>query len=144
MKHQISTKIKINAPKEKVWNILTAFDRYPTWDLFIKSITGNIAVGEKFHVHIDTMNFKPTVLVYNEFQEFTWLGHFIFSGIFDGKHSFLLTENNDKSTTLEQSEEFSGILVRFMKNKLNNEVLAKFKLMNEKLKEIIEEEIKAS
>ena len=140
MKHQINTSVIINTDTSTVWKVLTSFEKYAQWNPFIKSIQGNIEVGTKFHAEIDTMKFKPTTLVYKENQEFTWLGQLILPGIFDGKHSFILHDNNDGTTTLIQKESFNGILVRFMKNKLDNDILKKFNLMNEKLKEVAEGE----
>lgn len=138
MKYQINTSININADRSTVWKVLTDFEQYPDWNPFIKSIKGKIEVGKKFHAHIDTMKFKPTTLVYQENVEFTWLGHLLIPGIFDGKHSFILEENNDGTTTLIQKESFKGILIRFMKKRLENEFVGKFRLMNEKLKEVVE------
>ena len=140
MNHQISTSVIINADSSTVWKVLTAFERYSKWNPFIKSIQGKIEVGTKFHAEIDTMKFKPTTLVYDENKEFTWLGQLIFPGIFDGKHSFILQDNKDGTTTLIQKESFKGVLVRFMKKKLDNDILNKFNQMNEKLKEVAERE----
>ena len=140
MNHQISTSVIINANSSTVWKVLTGFEKYSKWNPFIKSIQGKIEVGTKFHAEIDTMKFKPTTLVYDENKEFTWLGQLILPGIFDGKHSFILQDNNDGTTTLIQKESFKGILVRFMKKKLDNDILNKFKQMNDKLKEVAEKE----
>jgi hypothetical protein len=140
MKHQINTSVIIKANRSTVWNVLTRFEDYPKWNPFIKSIKGEIEVGKKFQAEIDTMKFKPTTLVYNENKEFTWLGRFIFPGIFDGRHSFILQDNNDGSTTLFQKESFNGVFVGFMKKKLDNDILDKFNLMNKKLKEVAERE----
>lgn len=140
MKYQINTSVIIKANRSTVWNVLTRFEDYPQWNPFIKSIKGTIEVGKKFQAEINTMKFKPTTLVYIENKEFTWLGRLIFPGIFDGKHSFILQDNNDGSTTLFQTESFNGILVRMMKKKLDNDILKKFNLMNEKLKEVVENE----
>ena len=140
MKHQISTSVIIKADSSTVWEVLTQFENYPQWNPFIKSIQGDIEVGKKFQAEIDTMKFKPTTLVYDENKEFTWLGRLIFPGIFDGKHSFILQDNNDGSTTLFQKESFNGILVRLMKKKLDDDIFNKFNLMNEKLKEVAEKE----
>ncbi|PHR31990.1 MAG: polyketide cyclase [Fluviicola sp.] len=139
MKHQISTTITIHATVETVWNIFTKFEDYPNWNPFIKSIQGTIKVGESFQATIGGMKFKPTTKVYAPNQEFTWLGRLFIPGIFDGRHSFLFQSNDDGSTTLIQKEGFSGILVPFMKRKLDTEIKQGFEAMNEKLKELAEE-----
>ena len=43
---EIRTEIIINSKPEKVWDILTDFERHPEWNPFIKSISGNKKVGE--------------------------------------------------------------------------------------------------
>lgn len=140
MKHQISTSVTINSDISTVWKVLTNFENYAQWNPFIKSIQGNIQVGRKFKAEIDNMKFQPTTLVYEENKEFTWLGRLLFPGVFDGKHSFLLGENSDGTTTLIQKESFGGILVGFMKKKLDSHILSQFKLMNEELKTMAERE----
>ncbi|MDX2360178.1 MAG: SRPBCC domain-containing protein [Crocinitomicaceae bacterium] len=138
MKHQISTSIIINAVPASVWKVLTDFEAYPQWNPFIKSIKGTIRLGQRFDAEIGTMKFKPTTQAFEENKEFTWLGHFLFSGIFDGRHSFEIADNGDGTTTLIQKEEFNGLLVRFMKKKLDTEIVSGFNTMNEKLKERVE------
>jgi hypothetical protein len=138
MKHHISTQIIINKDVKTVWSIFTNFEDYPNWNPFIKSIKGTIKVGKQFQAEISTMKFKPTTKVFTPNKEFTWLGKLLIPGIFDGRHSFLFESNADGTTTVIQKEDFKGILVPFMKKKLNTEIKQKFEAMNEKLKELAE------
>lgn len=46
----LETEIIINAPADKVWNILVDFDSYPEWNPFILSFDGEISEGKKFKV----------------------------------------------------------------------------------------------
>jgi uncharacterized protein YndB with AHSA1/START domain len=64
---EIVTEIEINAPPSRVWEILTDFEKYPTWNPFIKKISGEAVRNEKLEVHMPdprggTMIFTPTVL----------------------------------------------------------------------------------
>lgn len=138
MAFQISTSIAISAPREKVWAVFSDFAAYPKWNPFIRSITGEVALHKKFKAEIGTMKFSPKVLVLEANSELTWIGRLLFPGIFDGKHTFLLLENEDGGTTFIQKEEFKGILVPFFKKKLSTEIVASFEEMNRKLKEIVE------
>nr|WP_319399219.1 SRPBCC domain-containing protein [uncultured Carboxylicivirga sp.] len=141
MAKEIKTAISIEASTEKIWSILTSFDKYPNWNPFIKELSGEVSAGNKIKVVIEpdgqkAMTFKPKVLSYVTNKEFTWKGHFIIPGIFDGEHRFKLIDNGDGSTTFVQSEKFNGVLAGL----LNLENTEKgFKLMNEKLKELSEE-----
>jgi uncharacterized protein YndB with AHSA1/START domain len=69
MAKEIKTEILINATPEKVWSILIEFDKYPNWNPFIKSITGNVLTGNKITVRLEPpeakgMTFKPKVLAF--------------------------------------------------------------------------------
>ena len=139
----IKTEIRINASAQTVWEFLTDFDEYPNWNPFIKSIEGQMDVGNKIIVQIEPpdskgMTFKPKVLTFIKNKEFSWIGHLLFPGIFDGKHRFELVDHGDNTTTFKQSETFKGILVPFFKSQLNVNTKNGFMKMNKKLKSIIE------
>jgi|TARA_R110000737_G_scaffold151521_1_gene180794 hypothetical protein len=135
MKKEITTSIEINASAEIVWNVLTDFEKYPEWNPFIHFIKGEPIVGQTVHAKIQNMNFKPKVLVFDKNREFKWIGKLLFKGLFDGEHRFFLTENSNGTTTLMQSEKFSGVLVKLFSKKLEKETYAGFIEMNEALKE---------
>lgn len=143
MKLEISTTIEITATYDKVWAILTDFEKYPQWNPFIKSITGNVTVGKTITAVIEppksnAMTFKPKILTYIKNRELSWLGHLIFPGLFDGKHKFEIIRSLDNTTTFIQSEQFSGILVFLFQKQLKSNTKKGFILMNEKLKELAE------
>lgn len=143
---EIKTEIAINASPQKVWTTFINFEEYPHWNPFIKSIKGQIDIGEKIVVNIEPsgakgMTFKPTVLTFIKHKELSWMGVLLFKGLFDGKHKFELIDNKNGTTIFAQSEIFKGILVPFFKKQLNKNTKNGFREMNEKLKEIVENEI---
>ncbi len=143
MPKEINTEIVINSTPEKIWSILTDFEKYPTWNPFIKSITGDVAVGNKITARLEPpeasgMTFKPTVLAFEKNNEFRWIGHLLFPGLFDGEHKFELIDNKNGTTTFKQSEKFGGILVPLFKKMLDTNTTNGFNLMNKKLKELAE------
>ncbi|MGV6862229.1 MAG: SRPBCC family protein [Putridiphycobacter sp.] len=140
---QIKTEIKIEATAERVWEILTHFEDYPNWNPFIKSLTGNVKVGEQIKVIIHPpeskpMTFKPKVLAYIPQKQLTWLGHFGFPGIFDGQHQFEIVTHEDGCVTFIHSETFKGLLVPLLKKQLNLNTKNGFIEMNKKLKQMAE------
>jgi hypothetical protein len=140
---EISTRIVINAPANKVWQVLTDFAQYPSWNPFIKSITGEAKVGNTIVALIEPpgaqgMTFKPVVLAFTRNQEFRWKGKLLINGLFDGEHIFELTDSGNGTTTLVQREVFTGILVPLFAKMLDNNTLAGFNLMNEALKARVE------
>jgi len=140
MAKEIKTEILIHATLDKVWTILTNFENYPNWNPFIKSVIGEVKVGNKITVRIEPskekgMTFKPTVLIYEANKELRWIGRLLFPGLFDGEHKFELIDNGNGTITFRQSEKFKGIFVWF----LNVENTKKgFEEMNGKLKELSE------
>jgi len=134
MTKQIKTSITINASKKKIWKILTDFENYSEWNSFIKSVTGEVKVGNQIKVKLQGMTFKPVVLTFNKNTELKWLGHLWFKGLFDGEHKFKLTENENGTTKFEQNENFSGILVKLFSKSLDKDTKMGFEQMNEELK----------
>ncbi|WP_345977539.1 SRPBCC domain-containing protein [Sulfurimonas sp. HSL3-7] len=135
---RIETKIQINATPERIWTILTELDKYPQWNPFIKSARGKVIEGEKLNVCIappdgKEMCFKPTVLTVKANAEFRWLGHFLFPGIFDGEHIFII-KGNENGAFLIQKEIFKGLLVPLIWKSMEKNTKTGFESMNNALK----------
>jgi hypothetical protein len=143
MATEIKTEILIKARPEKVWAILTDFVNYPNWNPFIKSINGEVKVGNRITARMEPpeangMTFKPVILTLKTNKELSWLGHLLFAGLFDGEHKFELIDNGNGTTTFRQNENFKGILVPFFKKKLDYNTKKGFEEMNKKLQELAE------
>lgn len=143
MAKEIKTQIEINASSKKVWEVLTSFDEYPKWNPFIKSIKGEVKVGNTIIARIEPpgvsgMTFKPRVLAFEPHKELCWLGHFLIPGLFDGEHKFELVEKTRDKTLLVQREKFKGILIPLFSNMLDNNTVKGFDQMNQELKRIAE------
>lgn len=137
MKAKIETQIDIKSTPEKVWEVLIQTSRYPSWNPFVKSLSGTLKVGERIRIQLPGMRFKPVVTGLEVNKRFSWLGKLFITGIFDGHHQFELKDNGD-FTTLIHKEDFKGILVKwFMKNKLE-ETRIQFEQMNLALKRRVE------
>ena len=138
MAFEIKTSIIINATPQEIWSVFSDFKNFGTWNTFITEVSGEIKEGNRIKVIVDGMKFKPDVLVYSEFNEFKWKGKLLFKGIFDGTHQFLIIDNLDGTTTFQQNECFSGILVPLFKKKLSTEIRSKFEKLNLDLKNRVE------
>ena len=140
---QLHSEININASVEQVWSVFMDFEKYPEWNPFILSITGEAKKGETIQAILlnpgsSKMKFTPKVLSFDPGREFRWLGHLFFPGLFDGEHYFQFSQNLDGSTRFVQGESFRGILVPLLKNMLNTKTQKGFELMNAALKERVE------
>lgn len=114
----IETTETIDAPPERVWQVLTDLDSYAEWNPFIIEGSGRVAVGEKLKLRMQppggrAMTFRPLVLESDPDRELRWRGRLLVPGIFDGEHWFRLTPDGE-GTRLEHGEAFTGLLPRFM------------------------------
>ena len=115
---------EIGAPAETVWQVLIDFEKHPSWNPFIKRISGLPIAGQRLRVHIAPpggrgMTFKPRVVAAKQPHELRWLGRFLFPGLFDGEHAFVITPTSEASCRLTQSEKFSGLLVAMSRGTLD-------------------------
>jgi len=135
MKKVISTKININAPLDKVWNILLDTQSYVQWNPFME-IDGNLSQHNKINLTIKlslkkVFKFKPTITI-AEKGHIEWKGKFLFPGLLDACHTLRLNENGKNKTTFIHEETFSGLLTGFLDEKLTKSGFGK---MNQALKE---------
>src|ERR671927_234268 len=109
MNKRIATEIIINAPKEKVWEVLTDFAQYPQWNPFIISVKGQGLVNT-LRNGSQTVVFKPKILNVVPYRYFDWLGSLGIRGLFDGHHYFEVEELSPSQVKLKHGEAFSGLL----------------------------------
>ena len=142
--HRISTSIDIIATAEQIWAVLIDFSAYPAWNPFVRYISGHTTPGSKLRVTIQPperqpMSFEPQVIICNPGHELRWRGTVLVRGIFDGEHSFRLSERARNRCTFTNEEGFSGFLVPFiMGNAMRNATRSGFEAMNQALKRQVE------
>lgn len=139
---ELRTEIEIDAPAERVWEVLMDFDSYPAWNPFITSLSGEARRGATLTARLEPpdgrgMTFKPAVVRVEAPMEFRWLGHFLVPRIFDGEHIFEL-HPSDSGTRFVQREEFGGLLVAPMLRWIGANTRRGFEEMNQALKERVE------
>jgi hypothetical protein len=115
------------------------FDSYPSWNPFITSIEGDQRVGGKLTASLTrpggkTTSFKPTVQVFDDGTELTWLGRALTPGIFDGRHT-LRVEAREGGSTFIHREQFTGIISGLVMRFIGEDTEKSFHAMNQALKE---------
>src|SRR5688500_17395597 len=115
MSTHMHTEIAIQATPERVWEVLTDFAAYPTWNPFIPHLAGRAAGGTRHDVQLQppggrAMRLRPTVLAATPAHEFRWLGHLSVPGLFDGEHGFRIEPMDPSRVRFIQEERFSGLL----------------------------------
>jgi hypothetical protein len=141
---ELRSEVVIDAPSERVWNILTDFATFPEWNPFIRVASGRIVIGERLTITLQPSGgrrttFRPTVLRSEPNKELRWLGRLGIPGLFDGQHIFELQSSGNSSTHFVQREQFSGIILPFLVGTLRNQTAHGFNEMNEALRKRAEE-----
>ncbi|MCO6484670.1 MAG: SRPBCC domain-containing protein [Saprospiraceae bacterium] len=120
---RISTSIRIAAPPQKVWEVLTNVTAYPEWNPFIRRLEGKLAPGTRLDVEIhppggSAMRFRPVVLEATMPVVLKWKGKLLIKGLFDGEHAFRLAPDAGGGTIFHHEEEFTGWLVPLLSGAL--------------------------
>jgi len=137
---ELVSEIEIDAPPERVWSILSDFDKFPDWNPFIRAISGRTEKGQKLNVTLHpsggrSLRISPTVLTAEPGRELRWIGHLGFPGLFDGEHIFELKPSGSGKTTFVQRELYGGVLLPFVTGMLRGETSRGFSEMNMALKQ---------
>ena len=140
---ELSTAIQINSSPEILWKVITDFKNYYQWNPILQKIKGEPLIGNQLEIHLNTVGGKkriyhPKVIKITPNHELRWKGSFIFSQIFSGERIFLIERLGENKVNFVNKEIFSGIGVRFTPQKMEDDILASFKKMNEALKKNIE------
>lgn len=140
MKHKTSTSIDINASSQIIWEILMETKSYPEWNTFVRSVDSSFELGKIVTVSLtppqgDEMVFKPEITTLKENETLKWKGKLWIKGLFDGEHCFELEEVSANETRFHHYENFSGLLVPFLKKALDTKTKNGFEQMNEVLKQ---------
>ena len=135
---ELRREIEIDAPPERVWQVLTDFGSYREWNPFITSIEGEPREGAKLEVRIAPpggrpMTFKPTVRAAEPNRELRWLGRVLLPGVFDGEHVLAIEPLGEGRSRFIQSERFTGLLVGPLRRTLDKTEQG-FEQMNQALK----------
>lgn len=136
----IATQVDIDAPVARVWDVLTDFPGYATWNPFMVKLEGKPEAGAPITIDIRPPGGKPRRMREKVFSvtpqsELVW-GAGI-RGIGNGVHTFRLEELPGGRTRLHHGEVFTGVIFFFVK-KLVAQIEAGFVLTNEALKRHVE------
>lgn len=135
----IETHIIVDCTQEKIWDILTNFEEYELWNPFMTKVEGDAKLGAKIKVQIRTRKGKqriyhPIITRFEINKELRWKGKSFLPGIFDGERIFLIDKTADNKVAFFHKELFSGLGVKLVGNKLDENLGEGFEKMNLALK----------
>ena len=140
---ELTTEIQINSSPEILWDVLTDFKNYYQWNPILQKINGEPLIGNQLEINLRTVGGKnrvyhPKVIKITPNHELRWKGTLLFSQIFSGERIFLIEKLSENKVNFVNKEIFSGIGVTFTTQKMEDDIVASFKTMNEALKKTIE------
>ena len=102
-------------------------------------VVGNASLGSKIEVNIKTISGKnrsyyPIITKYETNKELRWKGKSFLPGVFNGERVFVLEKSDDDKVSFSHKEIFSGLAVKLVGNKLDENLREGFVRMNEGLK----------
>ncbi|KAG2498653.1 hypothetical protein HYH03_003399 [Edaphochlamys debaryana] len=144
----LRTQIEINAPSERVWEVLSNYPGWSAWNSFLnmdQQPAGKLEPGQALAVAFQPpgqskpTKMKPQVLRYTDGSELAWRGRLLGTDLlFVGEHFFRLEAQGPKKTVLHHGEDFRGLLVPLVGGMLKNTEKG-FLAFNEGLKKAAEE-----
>ena len=143
MQKNIHTEIEINASAERVWEILSDFESFASWNPFVTEVKGEAKEGAILNINVQPpgakmMTFTPTVLKAEPNEELRWVGTMPLN-LFRGEHFYVIQKISDDKVLFIHGEIFSGWLVRLIWSMQGKKIAAGYILMNEALKKRAEE-----
>lgn len=107
-----ATTILIQAPAERIWNLLIDGPGWPTWNPTVERVEGTIAQGERITVHAKIAPGRAFPVVVSDLiapQKMVWTGAMPL-GLFTGQRTYLLLPQTDGNVEFSMREEFTGPL----------------------------------
>ena len=111
--------VEIDAPAERVWQIVIDFAQYSDWNPFIVRAAGEPRVGERLDITIAApdmkpVSFRPRVLDVEPGRLIRWKGEFKLPGLFDGRHALIVDPLDHGRSRFTTHEDVTGILLPFV------------------------------
>jgi len=131
--------IDIDAPAERVWQIVSDFGEYADWNPFIVRAAGEPRVGARLDITIAApgmrpVSFRPRVLDVEPGRLIRWKGEFKLPGLFDGRHALIVDALDGGRSRFTTHEDVTGLLLPFA-GKVMTASQRGFELMAQALKE---------
>jgi uncharacterized protein YndB with AHSA1/START domain len=111
-----AAEIEISATPDLVWDVLTGFNRWPTWNPDVESVSmhGDVAVGSEFRWKAGPGTITSTIQEVDPPRRIAWTGRTL--GI-QAVHVWWL-EPSDGVTTVLTEESYQGLVARLLRRPL--------------------------
>ena len=142
-RQEIKTEIVISAPPEKVWNILTDFNRWSEWNTTVTKASGESALGAKLNITMsdgkgnDAQTYTAVITQLEAPKLLHWRAKLLAEFLFTNEKIVEL-EATEQGTKVVHRETFKGLMVKLFWSRMENGVPPILNAMNEALKKTAE------
>jgi hypothetical protein len=145
---ELNNEVEIHASAERVWQLLTDFDRFPQWNPFIHRASGEPRTGAQLEVTTQASGAarttsRPTVVNAEPNRELRWMQRSLIPGLLDVEHIFTIEPLDTNRVRFTQREIFTGLLVPLRTRRNNTDIRRGFSEMNKALKTRAEQPLSA-
>jgi hypothetical protein len=138
------TTFAVDAPADRVWEVLTDFERYPEWNPSLPSIKGEPRLGSTVELTLGMpgrpspkVKAKLTDVVPN--RRLVWDGNLGSDRIFAGHREFLIDPQPEGSVLFTHVEDVSGLLFPLFRAFMGSAIQRHHDGLNAAIKERAEE-----
>lgn len=140
---EIKTEVEIAAPPEKVWAVLTDFNRWTDWNTTVTKASGESAMGSQLNITMSDENgkdsnaYSPVITKLEAPKLLRWRAKMLAEFLFTNEKLVEL-EATATGTRLIHRELFSGLMVKLFWSKMESGVPPILNKMNADLKKVVE------
>lgn len=128
---EVRSQAELPAPVERVWEVMTDFASFPSWNPFLLSASGSLVPGGRLDITLRLsgrrLRFRPHVTVVDPPHELRWLAAQPWPGVFDVDRRFRLEPVGGGRTRLTQSEHATGVLAPVLMALMRRSILAGYR-----------------
>jgi len=137
--NEIRTEISIEAPVERIWELLADLNLYPHWNPLFPRATGRMDAGEQLELAVNlpevgSFVIKPMMVAVEPQSRFCWQHTLLFAGLFTWRYCAELKILAPQSLLFIQRSEFGGILGPLFNLGLRRSVAGGLAAMNEAIR----------
>ena len=135
----VHTEIEINAPAQRVWEVLTDLAAYPEWNPMIRRASGEVKTGSRLKIYFNPSGskgttFHPKLLAVEPNRELRWQGQPGVPYIIESEHIFKIIPIGGNRVRLAHDMIFYGLIIPFIRKIVIRSTEGPFIKMNQALK----------
>lgn len=136
---EITTEMALDAPAERIWELLSDFALYPEWNPLFTKAVGPTGAGDSFELMVELpgvgpFTVQPTMLVAERESRLCWQSSMFCQAVLGWKFSYELKPISNERLRFIQRSEFGGVLAPLFGFAMAKPVTDGMELLNQAVK----------